>query len=148
MAKKLEDISERKVKRKLTFKLTEEEFADKGRKAGQIGAELRKLEDEFASVKKGWSEKLTAKEEALNSLLNVIHSGEEQRDVDCTEQRDYSKNVVRYVVGGKTHEERAMTESERQLDFDNQKRPKQTVKMRDVTGTPRKKKSHAAEAQA
>lgn len=111
------DLKERTVERTLTFKLTEDDFSQKGKLAGNLSAELRKLESEEASVKKEWKEKLAEKEGDLYSVLSTIRKGAEDRVVKCIEQRDFNGHMVHYIFNGEVLHSRAMELHERQLEI-------------------------------
>ena len=75
------EVQEKVIEKDLNFKLTEEDFADKGKEAGKIAGELNKLNIEFDKVKKEWKDKLNRKESELSIIQGTIRRGDEDRRV-------------------------------------------------------------------
>lgn len=104
-----------KVKRALPFKLTDEEKARKGEAAANLNEQLevavaaKKVEVDKHSLK---IKDLTKK---ISNTLHAISTGEERREVQCTEIKNFEKNLVEYVFKGQTLESREMTADDRQL---------------------------------
>jgi hypothetical protein len=104
-----------KVKRALPFKLTDEEKARKAEAAANLNEELeaavaaKKVEVEKHTVKiKGLTNK-------ISNTLKAIQTGEERKEVQCTEVKNFEKNLVEYVFKGQVLETREMTAEDRQL---------------------------------
>jgi len=120
MSKKVKEqkrFVERNVERELKFKLTESEFAEKGKQAAEASKKLAELEFEFEMVKRKWKGQIEGQTEIVHSILSVIHAGEEKRHVDCTERKDFEKFVVEYIYRGEIMENRPMQMHERQLEI-------------------------------
>lgn len=119
------NIKEQEISKKLTFELTQEEIANKGRDAAKLSKELFELELDFDDVKKAWKARISAKSQELSKTLKVIDAGTEDREVVCTCRKDYDSLTVQYIYGGKLMEERAMSIEERQLELDFEKKKRQ-----------------------
>jgi hypothetical protein len=115
--KNTREVQEKVIEKYLNFKLTEEDFADKGKEAGKISGELNKLEAEFDRIKKEWKEKIEEQEAALSLIHSTIRRGDEDRKVICVEQKDFAKYVVNYVFNGEIMHSRPMEMSERQMEL-------------------------------
>ncbi len=105
------------VQKSLTFKLTTQEIADKGRKAAELERETGEQESQFENVKAEWKGKINKLENEKRDLLRTIRKGEEERQVQCIMRKEYSRMVVQYLWKGIVMEERAMTLDERQLSI-------------------------------
>lgn len=111
------DMQEKIVDKELNFKLTEEDFAEKGKEAGRLAGELNKLNIEFDAVKKQWKEKLNEKEAELSKVLGTIRRGDEDRMVKCVMRKDFTRHVVQYLFNGDVMHEREMKMDERQMEL-------------------------------
>ena len=111
------EVQEKVIEKDLNFKLTEEDFADKGKEAGKIAGELNKLNIEFDKVKKEWKDKLNRKESELSIILGTIRRGDEDRRVKCVERKDFNNHVVEYIFNGDVMHSREMKMDERQMEL-------------------------------
>ena len=115
--KNTRDVQEKQIEKYLNFKLTEEDFADKGKDAGKLAGELGKLEAEFDGIKRQWKEKIEAKQTELDIILTTIRRGDEDRKVLCVEQKDFREHVVNYIFDGEIMHSRPMEMNERQMEL-------------------------------
>lgn len=111
------DVQEKEIEKYLNFKLTEEDFAEKGKEAGKLAGEFGKLEAEFDGIKREWKEKLESKETELSLVLGTIRRGDEDRKVKCIEQKDFVQHVVNYIFDGEIMHTRPMELNERQMEL-------------------------------
>lgn len=111
------DVQEKQIEKYLNFKLTEQDFADKGKDGGKLAGELNDLEAQFDAVKKQWKEKIDTKQAELDVVLTTIRRGNEDRKVICIEQKDFVGHVVNYIFNGEIMHQRPMEMNERQLEL-------------------------------
>lgn len=112
-----QDVQDTVVEEFLDFKLTEDDFAEKGKEAGRTSGELSQLENQFDTVKKDWKEKIENKEGELSVILRTIRAGTEKRKVKCIKQKDFQAHMVRWIFDGQVMHERAMELNERQMEL-------------------------------
>ena len=105
--KKNPDLLTSKVKHALNFKLTDKELARRAESMAELDEAIVGLETEFDEVKADWKAKIQLKEEERRKISAIVRAGEERRTVECTEERDYAGNAVRYRFYGKVMEEPA-----------------------------------------
>lgn len=118
MSKKQDGEVERViVTKELTFKLTEKEIAQKGKSAAESKTRLTEKNHEFENVKQKYKGEIGAIECELSDHLSTIKRGTEDRTVECTMVKDFSRHVVEYVYNGEIMEERPMTMDERQPEL-------------------------------
>lgn len=111
------DIEEKLVTKELEFKLTQPEFAEKGKKAAAMAMEIANLEYEFNDAKKAAKGRIDAKKQELSMALRTIRAGVENRQVECTMQKDYVRHVVSYIFNGTVMHQRPLEMSERQMEL-------------------------------
>lgn len=104
----------RTISKDLAIKLTEAEFAEKGKAAAEKRQEINKLEIEFEFIKKGFQSKIKLAEAELSETLRIISAGYETREVECEEKADFDRGVVEIHYKGDLYEERPMTPFDRQ----------------------------------
>jgi len=114
---KQKETEEHLVTERLTFKLTQEEYADKGKEAAEKAKELGEVEREFESIKKRFKGRIEEKQGELDDILKTIHRGEEERTVECVQVKDYKRHIVSYVFKGEVMKERPMEMHERQMEL-------------------------------
>ncbi len=101
----------------LTFKLEDADKLALGAQAAKLDGEIEEIEAEFKEVKSGFRQRLKERSEERARLLKAVHTGQEERESDCTEVRDQGGNTISFWVGGRMIEERAMTFEERQEEL-------------------------------
>lgn len=106
------------VSKDLTFKLTETEFADKGKKAAALNLDLFKTNTEFEDIKKDFKSRIAATELEIAKTLKVIREGEETRNVRCQMVKKFEENRIEYVFNGTVMESRTMEAYERQMEME------------------------------
>lgn len=111
------DLLKSKVKRELSFPLDDTEMAKLAKQMAGLDTEIIALEQELEKVKGDFKVKITAKEKDRRKASGLVIAGEERRMVECTEERDYAGNAVRYYYKNELKEERVMTVEERQDDL-------------------------------
>lgn len=111
------DLHDQVVTADLSFQLTTEDYAEKGKQAGRVAAELRDLEEEFDELKKDWKVKIEAKENELTDIHRTIRAGKETRRVKCIERKDFNSNRLTHLFNGEVLAERALELHERQMSL-------------------------------
>lgn len=109
--------SERSVVRDLVFDLTDPEYVEKGKLAGQQRRALVVIEDQLEGAKKQAKLDTERAESALNLTLHVLASGKEARSVECIERKDFGLGKVEYYFDGVCMEERPLEPHERQQEM-------------------------------
>lgn len=106
----------REVTRALEINLQPHEFAQLGKEAADIAADINSTEDEFKKIKTEWSGRLSEKRNHLDETLESIRHGKKTEQVECVLELNYQANSVttRRKDTGEMVEERAMTFEERQ----------------------------------
>jgi hypothetical protein len=107
-----------KVTKDFVFKLTEAEFAEKGRNAAALAGEVAELELQFAEVKENHKAKIQAREAARDEALAIIRAKEETRTVDAILIKNFDEKEIQYFYAGEVIESRTMTYDELQDEFD------------------------------
>lgn len=116
-SKKLTGQHEERVTHTVTFDLTEEEFAFKGKEAARLQGEINGLDREFQQVKEEHKSKTSLLEMECGSLLAVIRRGKEEREVTVTKVIDFDKGLVDFLYQNKIVETRGIKPEERQGKF-------------------------------
>lgn len=112
------DIEERLlVNKELRFKLTEHDFAERGKEASQISKDLDAYRLESKQIRAERTEKEKALESSLSHTLGIISEGHEVRQTNCKEVRNFTLNKVEYVVDGIVIEDRPLSSEERQREM-------------------------------
>lgn len=126
---KKKHIEKRDVKKQFWFELTEKETREMSKQAGNLHAEIGKDDLAFTEVKKAWKAKIGKKQTELGTMLAVLKTGKEQREVEAQEIKDFDKREIRWVVDGKVIESREMKPEETQQSFalDASKKRKQDL---------------------
>lgn len=107
----------KKVKRAVLFKLTATEKAAKGEAAGNVSEEFKALDAKWKVVRSDYGGKLKGFQSKITKLLEEIHQGEERREVECTEVKNFEKNTVEFWHKGKVADTREMTPDDRQSEM-------------------------------
>ncbi len=81
----------RKFKRQLPCDLTEEEKVKKGHKAGQLKKKIQKVKLEMKAATAGHKEQLKDHQANLDTILDELEAGQEERNVECYEKKDFTK---------------------------------------------------------
>lgn len=112
----MEEIEERRFNRILKVAFTEAEKVDMVGAAGSAYRDLKKAQDDLATVKAQFQSKIKEHEAEISSLFERINTGWEMQSVACREVKDFATGSV-IVFRDDTEEmieERAMTAEERQ----------------------------------
>lgn len=107
-------VAERTVVRELVFDLTDQEYVEKGKLAGQQRTRLLAVDDELEEAKKRAKLEKEKAERELNLTLSTLSSGKEARSVECIERKDFAAGKVEYYYMGVVMAERVMEPHERQ----------------------------------
>ncbi len=86
-----EEKEMRKFKRQLPCDLTEAEKAKKGHKAGQLKKKIQKVRLEMKAATAGHKEQLKDHQANLDTILDELEAGQEERSVECYEKKDFTK---------------------------------------------------------
>lgn len=124
----LGDVTDQELTKSLTFDLTIEETAAKGKCAAEIRHELTKMREEFKELQATLKGKIAQKEQELAKTLRLIRDGKEERTVSCIMRKDFTRMIVQFLFGDKVQEERALTIEERQLNLDEQRKKREGTK--------------------
>jgi len=116
-AKKSKGISERKIKREVTFKLTTKDKAELGEKFGKLNGLYGEIERQFSGVKKEYTGRLEKIEVETNQIAKWFRDQERREVVEVVEKKDFNKRTVQYFHSGKVVEERDMTQDEMQTEL-------------------------------
>lgn len=105
--------------RNLRVQLTPEEKAKRAERVTEIISLRDRLDEQAKAAAKEARGTIAKLDAELRSVASELRTGATYRDVPCQRQFHYSSFVVREIRldTGETIAERAMTESERQLDF-------------------------------
>lgn len=103
----------------LSCKLTEAEILAYGRDLASKHAEYARIESQFTAMKTEFKGKLEEVEARLATLANRIQSGEEYRDVETLETKNWSVLTVTRTRTdtGEVLESRPMREDEKQQEL-------------------------------
>ena len=142
MARRKANVEEVKVVEPLIFTLTEHEYAEKGKAAGKLRGKLSEVEAKFSDIKKEWKGKVDEKQIELNNILEAMRAGKEERVVECTQRKNFDRNIVQYLYKGKVLKERPLEPHERQLAM----KLTSGGKKKDGTSKSTKSKSGSSEA--
>jgi len=115
----MEAMEERKFNRLLKVSFTPPEKIEMSEQIASAIRNLKKVQDDLATVKAQFQSKIKEHEAEIASLSERINSGWEMRNVGCREVRDFNTGSV-YVFRDDTEElieERAMTAEERQPEL-------------------------------
>lgn len=116
------------IKRAIPFKLNEKEKSERGEQAGKLNEELKAAVEKRKIVMRDHNEKIKGLTNRVNKLLEQIHEGQERREAEVVEHKNFEKNTMEYYLDGDVVDKRPMTAEDRQLDLvtkgDN-KKPKE-----------------------
>ncbi len=106
--------------RPLPVQLTQEETAKKGEELALLYQQRRALEERKKDSVGLINGQLKIIEEEMASLFKAISAGEEDRDVDCSNNKDFDKGIVNFyrTDTGELLESREMTDQERQAEME------------------------------
>lgn len=113
-----DETEDRTLRKELNFPLSPGDFERVAKEAAGISQQLTADRLEYKQIRLEWKDKISGNETALARVLDVIQQGHEMRMVDCIERRNFSKNLIQYLVDDKVIEERAMTALERQQEME------------------------------
>ena len=125
--------SERNVMHEVTFELTSEEISARARDAAETQHEMNEAEARFAEMKQNHKNHVGALEGRTRDLLRAIRRGTEQRVVECSEVKDYRRNIVEYMHGDQIVDERPMLSEERQAELISLTTPEANVQTQTIT---------------
>ena len=80
--------------RRLPVKLTEDEITQRGRASAKFDRDRAALEETKKAANDEFKAKINACTESISKLSQSIMTGEEDRDVECVEERDYVRKVA------------------------------------------------------
>lgn len=112
------------VTKEFMFKLTDAEAKDRLQAAGALHEEIQQLMEKFAEVKKTWNEKIKARTASRDEILVAGNSGEEKRTVEAIMVKDFNAKEIQFWFDGAMIEQRAMTDSECQMEVNFSKEEK------------------------
>lgn len=104
----------RKVMKEVSFSLTQEDFANKGKRVAELQQQLGRLSNEIQGIKESFKARMQLIEQDIGHELAVISRGEEIREVEVEERLDYDRGIVEYLHNGAVCDERPMTPIDRQ----------------------------------
>ena len=116
-------VAEKKVTRKVTkplaCHLTEPEVLAYGKDLARAHADSDRIQTEFDSIKQDYKGKLEEQGAIISKLAGRVHSGLETRDVECVEEKNWTKLTVTVTRNdtGETIEARPMREDEKQAEL-------------------------------
>ena len=123
------------VTKEFMFKLTDAEAAERYHAAGVLHAEILKLEEDFAELKRNWKSKIDARTASRDDLLVAGETGEEKRTVESTMVKNFDVKEIAYWFEGKVIERRTMTESELQMEANFEKSKKERARVQKLGQT-------------
>ncbi len=103
----------------LQIRLTEKELLERGKRAGDVSGQLSVKNYTLDEIKKKYKGEIDALEKELETLLNTIRSGQEDREVNCNEEFNFDEGVVNVMNGTELVRTRLMQDHERQDSFWN-----------------------------
>lgn len=108
-------IEKRTLTKSFWFKLTDKEISERNIRANELRDEIDDKKEQFGEVKKKWNSEIKALEVEEKSIREAAKERKEYREVETEEIKDWTKQEVRYMVGGKLHTSRAMDDNEKQM---------------------------------
>jgi len=141
---KKENPKGNKVNRIVSFPLNDEEVSKLGHKAAKLEGEIESLEEKKKAEAKKWNDDIKSKRKTVRKIAKEITSGKQDRDVECTEVKNFDTKKVEYWHEGAVVQERAMTEADKQLNMEplpGAKGPKRTGKLQAVSKGSDKKET-------
>ena len=87
----------RRFKRDLPVELTDDELKKKGKKAGHLKKKIGKIKAEMKLAVAGHKEQLKESQAALDTILDDLDAGTEDRKVECEERLDYKTHRAMIV---------------------------------------------------
>lgn len=117
--KKPVGVKTKKIVLSLPCLLTKEEQRLKGLEMATKDQELFRKQEEAAITKEKFKKEAEAIQGSITTLARVLRAGYEERSIECKEVHDYNTGTVQIIRtdSGAIHEERAMTDHERQTTF-------------------------------
>lgn len=116
-------FEKRDIKKSFWFKLTEKEKKHHADEMVRVMTEKGKKELQFSDVKKKWQGQIKELETEVESHRQTYNAGKEWREVACIEVKDFQKLEIRYLIGKKVQESRAMDEREKQMTLQVKGKP-------------------------
>lgn len=112
-------VKTKKIVLSLPCLMTKEEQRLKGLEMATKDHELFKKREEAAIAKEKFKKEAEAISGAITTLARALRDGYENRSIECKEIHDYNAGTVQIVRTdtGAVHEERAMSDHERQTTF-------------------------------
>jgi hypothetical protein len=125
----------------LPCKLTGEELLLKSKQLAQLAKDRAALDDERKTAAARIKAAMDEKEAAMHALVDEVHSGEEQRPIECYERPRYPEGMVELVRSdsGAVVRSRPMHPSERQTALDMGEMP-------ELDARPKRTKREAPES--
>jgi hypothetical protein len=109
----------RTFKKPLACELTPDEKVKKGHKAGTLKKNIAKVRLEMKAATSGHKDKLKNLQENLDTILDELETGEEERQVECHEVKNFAAKKAE-IIRLDTNEvvsTRALTAEEFQTDL-------------------------------
>lgn len=112
------------VTKEFTFKLSDAEVAVKAREMAQLDGEIMQLEQELAKSSAEFKAKIKDRDALRHKISSAVRRGEEERVVDALMVKAFPERLVQFYLKSENGsmtllEERAMTESETQMELDD-----------------------------
>lgn len=112
-----EGVQSKEIEKTMLFKLTKDDKARILDRRTELEEEIETLQADAKKAADEFKNKIAPLTLELDNLSDVARAGEEERTVKCVCEMDFLNGEVRYVVDGKVHEKRTMTQDEYQLEI-------------------------------
>lgn len=109
----------KKITKKVPVPVTDEEKIAMSHKLAQMLCERERINGEKAAACEGWNKEIREIDKRSKQLAKAIHTGKDERDVECEEVMVFETNTVqtKRVDTGEIVDQRAMTADERQTSL-------------------------------
>jgi hypothetical protein len=91
------DVETRLVTKECDWPLSNDQIIEKGTKAGQLSAEIGKIELEFDTVKKSFKDRIGAKEQELNLILTSLNKRTERKKGEVKQVKNFKSKTVEFL---------------------------------------------------
>jgi len=110
----------KKYKKQLRVEMTDKEIEKKGRSAGHLKKEFDQIKAKQKAAADMYKEELAEVKTKLDAVLADLEAGGDERNVDCVDEKDFKRNVVRTIRldTNEVAETRALAAEERQEMID------------------------------
>ena len=113
-------LEERTVTKTFFTPLKDKEVRELLEQAGGLSSDIRLDEEKLKAMVSEKKGEIQTKTNDLNDILEKLYVGKEEKEVTCTQVRDWSKKEIRWMDGKKVLEKRDMTLEECQVTLDVQ----------------------------